>query len=142
MSLDRRHVERDLNTRRLLPAVEALLETFSYAELSVEQMVAAADISRSTFYNYFEDKNDLLGALAAGAMGALIEASRPSGPRSRSAHTATRRSPRRSPISAGWSSSRGSDRSSFNTQHSRSRSSSTTVSSPRSAAGSPTSNSG
>jgi AcrR family transcriptional regulator len=75
--LGRRHVERrDLNTRRLLPAVERLLEDFTYPELSVDQMVAEADISRSTFYNYFEDKNDLLRALTADAMGAITDATR------------------------------------------------------------------
>ena len=34
----------------------------SFAELSVERLVTEADISRSTFYVYFEDKGDLLRA--------------------------------------------------------------------------------
>lgn len=75
--LDRRHIERrELNSRRLLPAVERLLENFTYPELSVDQMAAEAGISRSTFYNYFEDKNDLLRALTADVMGALTDATR------------------------------------------------------------------
>lgn len=49
----------------MLRAVEELLaagETFT--ELSVEQLIGAAGISRSTFYVYFEDKGTLLLALA------------------------------------------------------------------------------
>src|SRR5262245_31017008 len=49
----------------LLGAVERLLERGeSYTELSVERLVAEAGVSRSTFYVYFEDKGDLLRALA------------------------------------------------------------------------------
>jgi AcrR family transcriptional regulator len=36
----------------------------SYTELSVERIVKEAGISRATFYVYFEDKGDLLRALA------------------------------------------------------------------------------
>lgn len=47
--------------RRLLEVVESQLEQGeSYTELSVERLVSAAGISRSTFYVYFEDKGDLL----------------------------------------------------------------------------------
>lgn len=75
--LDRRHLERRaLAARRLLPAVESLLEHETYPELTVDQMTAAAHISRSTFYNYFQDKGDLLRALAADVMGTIVEASR------------------------------------------------------------------
>jgi AcrR family transcriptional regulator len=75
--LDRRHIERrQLTARRLLPAVERLLEHSRYAEISVEQLVGEADISRSTFYNYFEDKSDLLRALTADVMAAITDASR------------------------------------------------------------------
>jgi TetR/AcrR family transcriptional regulator, ethionamide resistance regulator len=75
--LDRRHIERrELNARRLLPAIERLLEHRSYSELSVDEMVAEADISRSTFYNYFEDKGDLLQALTGDVMTAITDATR------------------------------------------------------------------
>lgn len=75
--LDRRHLERrDLISRWLLPAVERLLEDESYPALTVEQMAAEADISRSTFYNYFEDKGDLLRALTGDVMGTIVDASR------------------------------------------------------------------
>jgi AcrR family transcriptional regulator len=75
--LDRRHIERrDLNARRLLPAVERLLEHRTYPELSVDELVAEAEISRSTFYNYFEDKGDLLRALTADVMSTIVDATR------------------------------------------------------------------
>jgi AcrR family transcriptional regulator len=49
----------------LLGAVDRLLHNGeSYTELSVERLVAEAGLSRSTFYVYFEDKGDLLRALA------------------------------------------------------------------------------
>ena len=54
---------RDEVRERLLAAVERLLaEGESYAEISVERLVAEARLSRSTFYVYFEDKGDLLRA--------------------------------------------------------------------------------
>ena len=75
--LDRRYIQRrELTARRLLPAVERLLETDTYAELTVEQMAAEADISRSTFYNYFEDKADLLRTLTGDVMSAITDATR------------------------------------------------------------------
>jgi AcrR family transcriptional regulator len=54
---------RDETRARLLQVVEELLddgETFT--EISVERLVQAAGMSRSTFYVYFEDKGDLLRA--------------------------------------------------------------------------------
>jgi AcrR family transcriptional regulator len=75
--LDRRYLERrDLTARRLLPAVERLLESDTYPEITVDQMAAEADISRSTFYNYFEDKGDLLRALTSDVMSAITDATR------------------------------------------------------------------
>lgn len=75
--LERRDIERrELITRRVLPAVERLLEQATYAEISVEEIAEQAGISRSSFYNYFEDKGDLLRTLTAEVMGAIIDASR------------------------------------------------------------------
>jgi AcrR family transcriptional regulator len=54
---------RDQIRHTLLTAVEQLLEEGeSFTELSVERLVSRAEISRSTFYVYFEDKGDLLSA--------------------------------------------------------------------------------
>jgi len=61
----------------LLGAVESLLEGGeSYTELSVERLVAEAGLSRSTFYVYFEDKGDLLRALAEDVIVEIGEAGR------------------------------------------------------------------
>jgi AcrR family transcriptional regulator len=50
---------------RLRTASEGLMgEGESYTALSVERIVREAGISRATFYVYFEDKSDLLRALA------------------------------------------------------------------------------
>jgi AcrR family transcriptional regulator len=52
---------RDELRDRLLKAVEAVTaDGESYTELSVERLVKEANVSRSTFYVYFEDKGDLL----------------------------------------------------------------------------------
>lgn len=75
--LDRRHIERrELISRWLLPAVERLLEEQTYPSLTVDQMVAEAELSRSTFYNYFEDKSDLLRALTGDVMSTIVDATR------------------------------------------------------------------
>ena len=61
----------------LLGAVDRLLEDGeSYTELSVERLVAEAGISRSTFYVYFEDKGDLLRAMAEDVIVEIGEAGR------------------------------------------------------------------
>lgn len=75
--LDRRHIERrELTSRFLLPAVERLLEEETYPSLTIDQLTVEAEISRSTFYNYFEDKSDLLRALTADVMSAVTDAAR------------------------------------------------------------------
>lgn len=49
---------------QLLTAVEEILETGeTYTEVSVDRLVTAAGMPRSTFYLYFADKSDLLLAL-------------------------------------------------------------------------------
>src|ERR1700756_759930 len=54
---------RDEVRERLLAVVRDLLASGeTYAEISVERLVAEAGLSRSTFYVYFEDKGDLLRA--------------------------------------------------------------------------------
>jgi AcrR family transcriptional regulator len=66
---------RDLIRARLLTAVEDVLaEGESYTELSVERLVSRAGLSRSTFYVYFEDKGDLLQALAEDVLAEVIGA--------------------------------------------------------------------
>lgn len=61
--------------RHFVDAVEPLLEAGeSYADLSVERLITAVDVSRSTFYVYYDDKGDLLRAMAEGVTWDLAEA--------------------------------------------------------------------
>jgi AcrR family transcriptional regulator len=72
-----RAARRDEIGRQLLVAVETLLAGGeSFTEVSVERLVTEAQISRSTFYVYFEDKGDLLEALTADVMTEVIDAAR------------------------------------------------------------------
>jgi AcrR family transcriptional regulator len=61
----RRHVARRREiVERLLPAVEQKVsEEGSYLTLKLESILIEALVSRSTFYRYFKDKNELLLAL-------------------------------------------------------------------------------
>ena len=60
---------------RLGTAAEQLMaDGESYTELSVERIVREAGISRATFYVYFEDKGDLLRALAVDFIERMIGA--------------------------------------------------------------------
>lgn len=52
---------RDEIRAKLLEVIEQLLaDGASFTEISIERLVSEANISRSTFYVYFEDKGDLL----------------------------------------------------------------------------------
>jgi AcrR family transcriptional regulator len=54
---------------RILPLVEELLEAAGgYVHLKVEDILQNAGLSRSTFYRYFKDKNELLLALSEPAL--------------------------------------------------------------------------
>jgi AcrR family transcriptional regulator len=67
---------RDEITSRMLAAVETLLEAddATYTALSVERLIGEAEISRSTFYVYFEDKGALLLALTEDVIADLVAA--------------------------------------------------------------------
>ena len=60
-------------SRHLIPVVEQLAaDGKAYGDLSVEQIIKAGGISRSAFYNYFDDKIDLLAAMAGDAVAVVI----------------------------------------------------------------------
>ena len=68
---------RDQIRMALLTAVEELLdEGEGFTEISVERLVQRADMSRSTFYVYFEDKGDLLAAWLSDIVDQLSEAAK------------------------------------------------------------------
>jgi AcrR family transcriptional regulator len=62
-------------TGHLLQVIEPiLLAGTRYADLSVEQIIKAGGIARSTFYEYYDDKGALLGAMADDVLDELFAA--------------------------------------------------------------------
>lgn len=62
-------------TRHFTDAVGPLLTSGeSYSDISVARLIAAVDVSRSTFYSYFVDKGDLLRAMGEDVTLDLAEA--------------------------------------------------------------------
>lgn len=60
-------------SRHFVSITESLVQAGEpYAELSVESIIKAGGISRSTFYSYFDDKGDLLVAMARDVIGDLV----------------------------------------------------------------------
>src|SRR6516225_2261443 len=60
-------------SRHFVSVVENLVENgVRYADLSVEAIITAGGISRSTFYVYFDDKGDLLVAMAQDVISDLL----------------------------------------------------------------------
>ena len=51
--------------RAIFDAFASLLEQNSYSNITVQNIIDKADISRSTFYSHFETKDELLRALCA-----------------------------------------------------------------------------
>lgn len=54
---------KDKKKRNIFAAISSCLKKMSYDELSVNNIVLEADISRGSFYNYFSDKNDAVKCL-------------------------------------------------------------------------------
>jgi AcrR family transcriptional regulator len=60
-------------SRHLITVVETLAaDGEPYSDLSVERIIKAGGISRSAFYNYFDDKIDLLAAMAGDAVADIV----------------------------------------------------------------------
>lgn len=57
---DRATRRSDVRTRLLTTASQMLEEGRSFTEITVEELITAADVARSTFYAHFEDKGVLL----------------------------------------------------------------------------------
>jgi AcrR family transcriptional regulator len=59
---------------KLLDAVESLHDRgLAYGDMSVERLINAAGVTRSTFYSYFEDKDALLRDLARAVLDELLQ---------------------------------------------------------------------
>jgi AcrR family transcriptional regulator len=68
--------KQEIQARLLAAAEQTLNDGETFAELSVERLITAAGISRSTFYAYFQDKDDLLQALVENVLEELWAAAR------------------------------------------------------------------
>lgn len=62
---------RDRSLRALTQAMLALLRETDWDDISVQMICTRADVARSTFYQHFDTKQDLLNALFAEADGDL-----------------------------------------------------------------------
>jgi AcrR family transcriptional regulator len=54
---------KELTLRRLLTVAETLFKTQGFESTTVEEIAAAADVAKGTFFNYFISKEALLGEL-------------------------------------------------------------------------------
>jgi TetR/AcrR family transcriptional regulator, ethionamide resistance regulator len=68
--------ERDLR-EAILVATEHLLAERRFDELSVADILEAADVSRSSFYFYFESKHAVLAELVRAAVGEAMDVAQP-----------------------------------------------------------------
>ena len=61
---------------RIIAAAKEVFSKNSYEEASINQIVKLARIPRGSFYQYFEDKDDLYGYLSSQMFLRLIDAAR------------------------------------------------------------------
>src|SRR5947207_1172517 len=78
-SAARRRGERrgDVTERAILETAERLLRERALSQITVEELARGAGISRPSFYFYFESREAVLRALAAGITGHLYRAAEP-----------------------------------------------------------------
>jgi AcrR family transcriptional regulator len=67
---------RAVTERAILDATEALLEERSFRDISVEEVMASAGLSRTAFYRYFPDLESVVTRLMGTLVNELREASR------------------------------------------------------------------
>lgn len=73
----RRELQRAASVSRIVTAAEELLsEADRFSEISVEQVISRAGVSRSTFYSYFNDMGHLLRVVGEGVVGEVVGSAR------------------------------------------------------------------
>ncbi|MGU3501016.1 TetR/AcrR family transcriptional regulator [Mycobacterium sp. C31M] len=76
-SMTKRQLQRAASVARIVTAAEDLLsEAERFSDISVEQVIARAGVSRSTFYSYFDDMGHLLRAVGQGVVGEVATSAR------------------------------------------------------------------
>lgn len=58
---------------KLLDAIKNEFTRVPYSEVSINKIIQAADISRGSFYQYFEDKDDMLSYIMLGYQKAVFD---------------------------------------------------------------------
>lgn len=58
--------------KRIVDAIQAEMERTELSNLSINKIVKLAGISRGSFYQYFEDKNDMIKYVMTGFYGRLL----------------------------------------------------------------------
>ena len=76
-NLSRRERKKRQTRRRLMEAALRLFREYGYDATTVEKITEAADVAKSTFFNYFETKEAILPALAEWRLQRLEEALAP-----------------------------------------------------------------
>lgn len=62
----RRHSQCEGTRRKLIASASRLVQEFGFAGVGIEQIARHAGVSKSTFYNHFECRDDLLGEVVIG----------------------------------------------------------------------------
>jgi AcrR family transcriptional regulator len=73
MKTDRSALRTDKTRRKLLGAFTDLVLSRHYESITVRDIVAAAQVSRSTFYEHFSGKDNLLASSLSGLFGVLAD---------------------------------------------------------------------
>ncbi len=66
----------DEKKKKLLDAIKDEFIRVSYSEVSINKIIQAADISRGSFYQYFEDKDDMLSYIMLGYQKGVFDLAR------------------------------------------------------------------
>ena len=73
MALDHFYTIKEKKKNNILDAIEKCMQTHDYDDLSINDIVAEAEISRGSFYNYFTDKSDAVETLVKEKIKSIFE---------------------------------------------------------------------